>query len=62
MNSPTDSPIKMLNKPWHLSKSQGDGELPPPPLGWHTGEVLRDAGFQEEEVAALKKDGIIAGR
>jgi len=62
VDHPVAGPIKMLNKPWQLSKSQGDAELPPPPLGWHTSEVLREAGFQEEEIAGLKNDGIIDGK
>ena len=62
VDHPTAGPIKILDKPWHLSKSPGNEELPPPPLGWHTVEVLRQAGFQEEEIAAYKNDGIIDGR
>lgn len=62
VDHPTAGKIKMLNKPWHMSKSQGDEELPPPPLGWHTMDVLKEAGFQEEEIASLRNDGIIDGK
>jgi crotonobetainyl-CoA:carnitine CoA-transferase CaiB-like acyl-CoA transferase len=41
-----------------------DGERPeyrspPPPLGAHTAEVLREAGFEDDELAALEADGIV---
>ena len=62
VDHPTAGPIKILDKPWHLSKAKGNEELPPPPLGWHTVDVLREAGFQEEEIATYKNDGIIDGR
>lgn len=62
VDHPTAGPIKMLNKPWHLSKSEGDSELPPPPLGWHTDEVLENAGFSEEEIHSFRTDGVINGK
>jgi CoA:oxalate CoA-transferase len=62
VNHPIAGPIKILNKPWHLSKSQGDDELPPPPLGWHTGEVLKKAGYSEEEIRSFRAEKVIDGR
>jgi crotonobetainyl-CoA:carnitine CoA-transferase CaiB-like acyl-CoA transferase len=62
MEHPIAGPIKMLNKPWHLSKSQGDEALPPPPLGWHTSEVLKKAGFSEEMIRVLRDEKVIDGR
>jgi crotonobetainyl-CoA:carnitine CoA-transferase CaiB-like acyl-CoA transferase len=35
--------------------------LPGPTLGEHTDEVLREAGFDESEIAALKETGAVAG-
>ena len=32
---------------------------PPPPMGAHTDEVLRDLGYGPEEVAALRDEGVI---
>jgi crotonobetainyl-CoA:carnitine CoA-transferase CaiB-like acyl-CoA transferase len=32
----------------------------PPQIGQHTAEILRDAGYAEAEIAALKKKGIVA--
>ena len=62
MDHPTAGKIRLLNKPWHLSKSQGDDELPPPPLGWHTSEVLKKAGFSEEAIRSLRAEKVIDGR
>ena len=44
-----------------------DGEralhrLPPPLLGEHSEEVLREAGYADEEIAALAADGVIRTR
>jgi crotonobetainyl-CoA:carnitine CoA-transferase CaiB-like acyl-CoA transferase len=41
--------------------AHGGGKLdnPPPPLGMHTDEVLREAGYSEDEVAALRREAVI---
>lgn len=33
---------------------------PPPYLGEHTEEVLREAGYSPEQIEQLRKDGAIA--
>jgi crotonobetainyl-CoA:carnitine CoA-transferase CaiB-like acyl-CoA transferase len=33
---------------------------PAPGVGEHSEEVLRDAGYSETEIAALRADGVIA--
>jgi crotonobetainyl-CoA:carnitine CoA-transferase CaiB-like acyl-CoA transferase len=39
---------------------EADGS-PPPGLGEHTLDVLAAAGFAPDEVAALQRDGVVAG-
>ena len=49
----------MLPFPAHVT----DGELPvperAPDVGEHTDEVLRDAGYDQARIEALRKDGVV---
>jgi formyl-CoA transferase len=48
--------------PVKLSETPGAIRRAPPLHGEHTGDVLRDAGYAEAEIAALAKDGVIGVR
>lgn len=61
MDHPIAGEIRILDKPWHMSATPGGLKMPPPPLGWHTSEVLTAAGFDPVEIDGLKKSGIIDG-
>ncbi len=53
--------VKGLGMPVKLSATPGTVERPGPVLGQHTDEVLREAGFGDDEIDALKGDGAVAG-
>jgi crotonobetainyl-CoA:carnitine CoA-transferase CaiB-like acyl-CoA transferase len=44
---------------FRLASGQPDVESPPPQLGQHTDAVLEAAGYAKDEVAALRRDGVI---
>jgi crotonobetainyl-CoA:carnitine CoA-transferase CaiB-like acyl-CoA transferase len=57
-----EGPVKLLGVPIKLSRTPGDpARGPGPTLGEHTDEVLREAGFGADEVAALHDCGAVAG-
>jgi alpha-methylacyl-CoA racemase len=55
-------PVRQLGIPVKLARTPGEPRrLPGPALGEHTEEVLRAAGYSEEEVAELLRTGAAAG-
>ncbi len=57
-----DRAVRLLGVPVKLGRTPGDhARLPGPALGEHTEEVLRAAGYSEQEVAELLADGAAAG-
>ena len=48
----TGFPVKLSGTPAHLRH-------PAPALGEHTDEVLREAGYAPERIAALRAAGVI---
>ena len=54
--------IKLLSPPWKLSETPGGVKLPPPVLGEHTTQVLKEKGFSLEEIESLKRKGVIFGQ
>ncbi len=53
--------MRLLGNPVKLSRTPGDPTRPAPAFGEHTEEVLREAGYSEEEVARLLESGAAAG-
>jgi crotonobetainyl-CoA:carnitine CoA-transferase CaiB-like acyl-CoA transferase len=54
--------VRQLGIPVKLSRTPGDPRrLPGPALGEHTEAVLRDAGYGDEEIAALLEAGAVGG-
>jgi crotonobetainyl-CoA:carnitine CoA-transferase CaiB-like acyl-CoA transferase len=44
-----------------MSRTPGDPTRPAPAFGEHTEEVLLEAGYSEEEIAAMMVSGAAAG-
>lgn len=58
-NHPVDGEIPQQAFPIKFSEDQPGWKSPPPVLGEHTLEVLREMEFSEEEIRSLKAQGII---
>ncbi len=61
MEQPELGPVRLLGVPIKLDRTPGDATRPAPALGEHTGQILGEAGFSEEEVASLLESGAAAG-
>lgn len=58
---PTCGPIKLVNTPVKYSYSEPSIKTPPPLLGQHTSEVLREiVGMDESEIKDLRAEGVVA--
>lgn len=51
--------IEILRQPVSLSRSPSTIELPPPECGEHTDEILAEFGLSREEIAVLRRDGVV---
>jgi alpha-methylacyl-CoA racemase len=58
-----DDGVRQLGIPVKLDRTPGEhNRLPGPGLGEHTEQVLRGAGYSEEQVAELLEQGAVAGQ
>lgn len=56
---PTAGPVRVIDTPISFSSTQGGAETPPPLLGQHTRDVLRDlAGLSPDAIEALIAQGV----
>ena len=61
VDHPSCGPLKLVNHPVKYSRAEPKIRSPPPMLGEHTDEVLRELlDFNESEIQDLKKGKTIA--
>ncbi|EGD83967.1 hypothetical protein H112_07648 [Trichophyton rubrum D6] len=61
VDHPDCGPIKLVNTPVKYSHATPGIRTPPPTLGQHTDEVLKNVmGYDKEKIAQLKADGIVS--
>ncbi len=61
IDQPGTDGVRQLGVPVKLSRTPGAPQGPGPVLGADTHEVLRDAGYSDDEIAALVESGAAAG-
>jgi crotonobetainyl-CoA:carnitine CoA-transferase CaiB-like acyl-CoA transferase len=54
------APITVVNHPVLYDGKRAEVRLPPQRLGAQTGEILKEIGLSEPEIAALARDKVIA--
>ena len=61
IDHPTCGQMKLVNTPVKYSYSEPSIRTPPPLLGQHTNEILRDIlGMDASEIEELKGEGVVA--
>ncbi|WP_126450998.1 CaiB/BaiF CoA transferase family protein [Sulfodiicoccus acidiphilus] len=59
IDHPRAGKVKQISPPYKLKGSKFRIALPPPVLGQHTEEVLRELGYSEEQVKNMVKEGSV---
>src|SRR5439155_26356 len=57
---PTAGAVELVGPPFELESARLGASTPPPLLGQHTAEVLRELGVDDERLASLEERGVIA--
>ena len=52
--------VPLVGSPVRIDGARADSDLPPPPLGAHTADILKQAGVLPEEAARLQSQGVTA--
>jgi alpha-methylacyl-CoA racemase len=61
VDQPELGPVRLLGAPVKLSRTPAEPTRAAPALGEHSEAVLSEAGFDQEEIAALLQSGAVAG-
>ncbi len=59
VSHPTAGEVEMPGSPMFFSRTPASVRRHPPLLGEHTAEILREAGYDEEDVERLREDGVV---
>jgi len=59
VETPEVGKIKVFNLTAKFDKTDGDVDTPPPLLSQHTGEILREIGYSDEDVKSFRKNNVI---
>jgi crotonobetainyl-CoA:carnitine CoA-transferase CaiB-like acyl-CoA transferase len=51
--------MKLLSSPLKLSDTPPDIRTAPADFGEHTEEVLKELGFNKEQIEEMEKDGVV---
>jgi formyl-CoA transferase len=60
LDHPTAGAIKVVGPPYRFSETPPSVRLPPPLLGQHTDEVLRELAYDEAAIGALREARVVA--
>ena len=62
LEHPVVGPLRMPASPIRMSATSAGTPLPPPPLGVHGPEVLREFGYDDASIRGLLDDGVLVTR